>query len=108
MARLRDGYSDFVSRGAEVLAVGPNDRDTFQRYWINERIPFIGLADPDHGVSKIYKQEVNIFKLGRMPLCCIVDLNGNIRYAHYGVSMRDIPSNEELLHVIDALNATSE
>jgi len=42
-----------------------------------------------------------------MPLNCIIDAKGNVRFAHYGSSMSDIPSNEELLHVIDELNASS-
>ena len=104
---MRDGYDQFTSRGAEILAVGPNDRATFERYWARERIPFIGLPDPDHGVARTYRQEVNLFKLGRMPLNCVVDANGYIRFAHYGASMRDIPLNEELLHVIDELKASS-
>jgi peroxiredoxin len=107
LARLRDGYSEFVSRGAAILAVGPNNLDTFKRYWTNERIPFIGLPDPDHRVARLYRQEVNLFKLGRMPLSCIVDKKGYVRYVHYGVSMQDIPANDELLHVIDELNASS-
>jgi peroxiredoxin Q/BCP len=55
----------------------------------------------------MYKQEVNLFKWGRMPLNCIVDQKGYIRFAHYGASMQDIPSNKELLDVIDELNAAS-
>ena len=108
MARLRDGYDEFTSRNAEILAVGPQDRETFKRYWSNERIPFIGLPDPDHSVASMYKQEVNLFKLGRMPLNCIVDKKGYVRFAHYGASMQDIPPNEEFLYVIDELNASSE
>lgn len=108
MARLRDGYVEFVSRGAEILAVGPNDEATFKRYWGNERIPFVGLPDPDHSVARMYRQEVNLFKLGRMPLNCVIDAKGYVRYIHYGASMRDIPANEELLHVIDELNASSK
>jgi len=88
--------------------VGPNDAAAFQRYWKNENIPFIGLPDPDHTVARMYKQEVNLFKWGRMPLNCIVDAKGYIRFAHYGASMQDIPSNDELLHVIDELNASSK
>jgi peroxiredoxin len=107
LTRLRDGYSEFISRGAEILAVGPNDEATFKRYWSNERIPFVGLPDPDHSVARIYRQEVNLFKLGRMPLNCVIDKKGYVRYIHYGASMRDIPSNAELLHVIDELNASS-
>lgn len=87
--------------------MGPNDVETFQRYWMNEHIPFIGLPDPDHSVARLYRQEVNLFKLGRMPLNCIVDTKGYVRFAHYGASMKDIPSNAELLHVIDELNASS-
>jgi len=108
LTRLRDGYSEFNSRGAEILAVGPNDEVTFKRYWTNERIPFIGLPDPDHSVARMYRQEVNLFKLGRMPLNCVIDQKGYVRYIHYGASMRDIPSNAELLHVIDELNTASE
>ena len=97
-----------MSRDSVVLAIGPDDPATFRRYWSNENIPFIGLPDPDHNVARLYRQEVNLFKLGRMPLNCVVDRKGNIRYVHYGTSMRDIPSNEELLHVIDELNESSK
>jgi peroxiredoxin Q/BCP len=107
LARLRDGYEEFTSRGAEILAVGPNPAPVFQQYWKDERLPFIGLPDPDHLVARMYRQEVNLFKLGRMPLNCVIDPKGYVRYAHYGKSMSDIPSDDELLYVIDELNAAS-
>ena len=105
---MRDGYERFAKRGVEILAVGPNPPPTFEQYWRTERIPFIGLPDPDHKVALQYRQEVNLFKLGRMPLNCVVDAKGYIRYAHYGNSMRDIPSNDELFQVIDELNKSSD
>lgn len=108
MARLRDGYEEFTRRGVVVIAVGPNSPIAFEQYWENENIPFIGLPDPGHKVAKMYKQEVNLFKLGRMPLNCVIDAQGYIRFAHYGASMSDIPKNDELLRVIDELNAASE
>ena len=107
MARLRDGYSQFTDREAEILAIGPDTLPVFQQFWRNERIPFIGLHDPDHTVARTYRQEVNLFKLGRLPLNCVIDSKGYVRYAHYGKSMSDIPSNDALLHVIDELNAAS-
>jgi peroxiredoxin len=91
----------------EILAVGPNPPLVFKQYWKSENIPFIGLPDPDHSVARTYRQEVNLFKLGRMPLNCVIDAKGYVRFAHYGRSMSDIPSNEDLLHVIDELNAAS-
>jgi peroxiredoxin len=107
LARLRDEYEQFTSRDVEILAVGPNPLPVFKQYWSNEKIPFIGLPDPDHSVARTYRQEVDLFKLGRMPLNCVIDAKGYVRFAHYGRSMSDIPSNEELLHVIDELNAAS-
>ena len=107
MARLRDDYEKFTRRHAEILAIGPNPARTFQQYWKKEKIPFIGLPDPDHSVTRMYRQEVNVFKLGRMPLNCVIDAKGYVRFAHYGRSMSDIPTSDELLHVIDELNAAS-
>jgi len=108
LARLRDEHEKFTSRGVEILAIGPNTPTVFEQYWTKEKIPFIGLPDADHAIARIYKQEVNLFKLGRMPLSCVVDTKGYIRFAHYGASMQDIPSNKELLNVIDELNAASK
>lgn len=108
MARLRDGYDDFTSRNAEILAIGPDSPERFLSYWEENALPFPGLPDPQKQVSKIYKQVVNLFKLGRMPLNAIVDRKGLIRYIHYGYSMSDIPDNQTLLQVIEELNASSD
>ena len=107
MARLRNDYEKFSQRNVTILTVGPNTEAAFQKYWREEKMPFIGIPDPEHRVALLYRQQVNIFKLGRMPLLCIVDKNGRIRYAHYGASMSDIPENETLLNVIDQLAASS-
>jgi peroxiredoxin len=107
LARLRDEYAEFTRRGADVVAVGPDSAVAFRVYWNAQKMPFVGLPDPGHAVALRYKQEVNIFKLGRMPLVTVVDGRGLIRFAHYGASMSDIPTNAELLDVIDQLNAAS-
>ena len=104
---MRDQYSEFISHGAEIVAIGPDGTDSFQQYWENEKIPYIGLPDPEKKVSRLYKQEINIFKLGRMPLNCVIDVNGRIRYVHFGSNMTDIPDNEIFLHVIDEINVSS-
>ena len=105
---MQDGYNEFTKRDAEILAIGPDSLDKFSSYWEENDIPFPGLPDPQKQVSKTYKQEINLFKLGRMPLNAILDRKGNIRFIHYGYSMSDIPDNETLLDVIDQLNASSE
>jgi peroxiredoxin len=104
MAQLRQDYEQFVARGAQVVVVGPEGREVFADYWDREKLPFVGLPDPTHSVLKRYGQELNLFRLGRMPAQVIVDKTGRARYVHYGHSMMDIPSNEELLVLLDELN----
>jgi len=107
LARLRDSYKDFILRETEILAVGPDKPLSFVNYWRDNNIPFVGLPDVGKTVSKLYKQEINLFKLGRMPLNSIIDRQGYIRFVHYGLSMVDIPDNETFLEVIDKLNNSS-
>ena len=104
---MRDDYSKFKSHNAEILAIGTDSQSSFQAYWKKEDIPYIGLPDPNASVPRLYRQEVNLFKLGRMPLNCVVDASGRIRYIHYGSNMTDIPDNETFLNVIDQVNASS-
>ncbi len=105
MAQLCQDYEEFVRRQAEVIAVGPEDARAFEAYWRELDLPFIGLPDPKVSVLKLYGQEVNLFRLGRMPAQVIVDKAGVARFVHYGHSMSDIPENAEVLALLDGLNA---
>jgi peroxiredoxin len=100
---LRDHYQEFVKRGVEIVVIGPDGPRAFKKYWEEERIPFPGCADIGSKVADTYQQEVNLFKLGRMPADIIIDRTGIIRYMHYGESMSDIPQIQQLLDVIDSL-----
>src|SRR5512136_2853175 len=105
MAQLRQDYPEFVKRNAEVVTVGPDGPNAFKRYWQTESIPYIGLADIGNKVADQFNQEVNLWKLGRMPAMFVLDRKGVIRYQHYGDSMSDIPEDVEILKVLDQLNA---
>jgi peroxiredoxin Q/BCP len=105
MAQLRQDYQEFIQRQAQVVVVGPEDASAFKSYWSEHDLPFIGLPDPKASVLRLYGQQVNLFKFGRMPAQVIVDKDGMARYVHYGHSMSDIPENAELLALLDQLNA---
>jgi peroxiredoxin len=104
MAQLRQDHSEFITRNIEVVVVGPENAAAFSTYWQEHSLPFIGLPDPTASVLKLYGQEVNLFKLGRMPAQVLIDKQGVARYVHYGHNMSDIPSNTELLALGDELN----
>ena len=100
MAQLCQDYQDFVKLNTEIIVVGSEKAELFQKYWQKEKLPFIGLPDPEHIIQKMYGQEIKPFKLGRMPAEMLIDMSGMIRYAHYGDSMADIPSNSAILNLI--------
>jgi peroxiredoxin Q/BCP len=108
MAQLRQDYDEFIERETEIVVVGPEGKQAFQRYWQSEDLPFIGLPDPKHVVLKRYGQEVKLFQLGRMPAQMIIDKEGRIRYIHYGRSMADIPENAEILGLLDELVGSAQ
>jgi len=107
LAQLRQDHAQFVARNAQILVIGPDGPRAFQRTWEKEVFPFPGLADPQHTVANLYRQEVNLLKLGRMPAVLVVDKAGQIRYQHYGDAMSDIPTNEQVLAILDELNKTA-
>lgn len=95
--QLRQNHQRLKQLDIETIIIGPEGADSFQKYWQKENLPFIGLPDPEHRVLNLYGQQVKLFKLGRMPAQILVDTSGMLRYAHYGSSMADIPSIEEII-----------
>lgn len=90
-----------------LIAIGPDGPGEFGRFWRANRIPFVGIPDAEHKVARLFRQEVNLFKLGRMPLVTILDTNGLIQYSHRAESMSDIPSNATLLEIVERIRASS-
>jgi len=101
--QLHQDYEEFTSRLVEVLVIGPDNQKAFQRYWEEQKIPFIGLADRCSKVASRYHQEINIFKLGRMPALFVVDALGLVRFHYYSDNMADIIPNQEVLEAIDRI-----
>lgn len=108
MAQLRQSYAEFEVRDTEVIVVGPDNAEAFADYWRDEELPFIGLPDPKHRVLKLYGQQIKLFKFGRMPAQALIDKEGIVRTVHYGHDMSDIPPNEEMLALLDALEGKNE
>jgi peroxiredoxin len=104
MAQLRRDYQKFVDRNTEIIAIGPEGTEAFADWWHNHQMPFVGVADPEHVIAKMYGQQVKLLKLGRMPASLLIDKSGKIRYTHFGESMDDIPENQQILSLIDELN----
>ncbi len=105
MAQLRHDYDKFTEQDTEIIVVGPENAAAFLDYWKTHRLPFIGLPNPSHTVLKMYGQEVNLFKLGRVPAQVLINKQGQVQFAYYGHSMSDIAKNEDILELLKEMNA---
>ncbi len=105
MAQLRQDLQEFERRTTTVLVIGPENASAFAKFFREHSLPFIGLPDPTHQVLKLYGQQINLFKFGRMPAQVLVDRQGIARFIHYGHEMSDIPPTREMLALIDQINA---
>jgi peroxiredoxin len=101
---LRQDHAEFTLRHTQVIVIGPDSAAAFKAYWETHHLPFIGLPDPRFSVLRLYGQEVNLLKLGRMPAQVLVDKRGCARFVHYGKSMSDIPTDAELIQQIDEVD----
>jgi peroxiredoxin Q/BCP len=51
---IRDSYSDFQARGAEVLGISVDDETSHQAFREKYNLPFTLLSDPDSEAGKAY------------------------------------------------------
>jgi peroxiredoxin Q/BCP len=104
MAQLRQDYQKFLDRNAEIITIGPEDMESFKKWWHEHEMPFTGIPDPSHTISKSYGQKFKIIQGGRMPALSVIDIDGKIRNMHLGEGQSDIPTNEDVLAMLDTLN----
>jgi peroxiredoxin len=105
MAQLRHDFIEYEKRGTTILVIGPENEAAFSRFFKEHDLPFTGLPDPAHTVLKLYGQKINLFKFGRLPAQMLLDKAGMTRFICYGHDMSDIPTNAEMLALIDEINA---
>lgn len=87
-----------------IIAIAPIGSEQVKSYWEEAGIPFIGNPDYAHTIAKLYRQQVKLLKMGRMPAMVLIDKHGIMRMAHYSDSMSDYISVEDLLVQIRHLN----
>ncbi len=103
MMQLHQDQAEFEKRDTLLVAIGPESKEDFKKYWEENELDFYGIPDSDHRVLELYGQEVKILKMGRMPAQILVDKEAIVRFTNYGKSMKDIAENEEILKIIDGL-----
>jgi len=95
--------SEITDGKAQIVVIAPHEAEKVEAYWEREILPYIGIPDPDGRLGKLYGQEWNLIKLGRMPALFIIDQQGFIAFAQYSKNMADIPKNNVMFKIIEGL-----
>lgn len=91
----------FATRGAEVLIIAPHDAATIREFWKRKDLSFTALPDPDHRLANLYGQRWGFLKRLQLPSVVVIDKNGKMRGRHDGRFMWDIPSNKDVLALLE-------
>jgi peroxiredoxin Q/BCP len=100
---MKKDIEQFTDRQAKIVVIAPHETEKIKAYWEQENISYVGIPDPDGKIGKLYGQEWNLIKLGRMPALFIVDQKGVIVFAQYANNMADIPENGKLFQILEEL-----
>jgi len=104
---LRDEYEEFQRRGAEVICIAPHDVAETRSLVDELGLPFPVLADDNRAVFLEYDVQSRLWSLGQRPGVYVIDRKGIIRWAHLGTQQWDIPSNQDVLAILDILTTES-
>ena len=76
---FRDAYEDFVEAGAVVIGVSGDSADSHRSFAVDNRLPFILLADSDGSLRKAFGVPK---ALGLLPgrVTYVIDKQGVVRY----------------------------
>jgi peroxiredoxin len=100
---MRDDYSKYRKRDANIVVVARHDDISVKEFWTEHKLPFIGIPDPSGYIAGLFGQQWKALKLGLMPALFIIDKTGRVAYAYYSNGMSDIPADEVILREIDNL-----
>jgi len=100
---MKKDIKKFTDRKAQIVVIVPHGAEKTKSYWEKENLPYIGIPDPEGTLGKLYGQEWNLIKLGRMPALFIIDQKGSIAFAQYAKNMADIPENRGLFEILEGL-----
>ncbi len=88
-----------------MIGIAPHDVPEAHRLVQDLKIPFPILADDNRAVFLTYDVQSRAWSLGQRPAVYVVDRAGVIRWAHLGWQQWDIPTNAQVLAVLDDLAA---
>ena len=103
MSQLRQDIEQFQGRGAQVVAIAPDQPEGIAKFTRDNPYPYPILADADHSVFDAYDVVSRMASLGQRPAVFVIDRDGVVRFDSVGVQQWQIPSNDSVFAVLASL-----
>jgi peroxiredoxin len=108
MVHIREIYPELEKRNTRAVVILAESLRRMEKFMEKHQYPFPVLSDVRRTASKEYgvyvRVNVESVNIAR-PACFILDEGGIIRYVYVGSVQTDFPEDDELLSVLDELNA---
>ena len=101
---MRDDHDRFDALGVQVLAISAESTRAGESYLKSHPLPFPILGDDDHAVFDAYDVGSKAMSLGQRPAVFVVDAEGVVRYDHVGTRQWQIPSDADVLGLLEQLD----
>lgn len=100
---MRDDYPKFAAQNAEIVAVAPSDAASAAAYAAKNALTFPIASDTSHQVFDAYDVASARVSLGQRPGLFVLDEAGAVRFAYVGAQQWQIPSNADVLAMLEKL-----
>ena len=100
---MRDDHDQFEALGVQVLAISGESAAAGESYLSSNPLPFPIVGDENHAVFDAYDVLSKAMSLGQRPAVFVVDAEGVVRYDHVGTQQWQIPSDEDVLGLLEQL-----
>ncbi len=106
MMQLHQDIQKFKDLKIKVVVICPENMAGVEKFVAKQPLEIDLVADPQHVIADRFKQQVKIFKLGRMPAQIILNKDDKQVFEHYASSMTNIIENNVILSAIKKANPT--
>ena len=104
---MRDEIDRFTEAGARIVTIAPDTPEGVAKFVRDNEYPFGLLADVDHAVFDAYDVASKMASLGQRPALFVIDRDGIVRFDSVGTQQWQIPTNDNVLAIVNELRGAA-
>ena len=96
---MAEQYHSFKKLGVEIIAVTSESMQTARRYFLDNKICFPCVIDPEKTVYRRYGVASRLMSLGQRPGIFVIDLKGLVQHIYIGRQQWELSNIPEIIRI---------